>query len=699
MPNKTPILLIATLVALSSTAAQAQFVPPSTVPMPVFRPDTATIATGYQAVPDPSAGDITGAILRPTSPAETSGTASAALKRGLDAIGRDVTVSRSVRDSMPAGSLDRQILTWAIALSGAKGVPSREIAMAANELQGWPGLDALRGHSERALHEENPHPDQVIAAFASSDPTTPEGVIVLARALKQKGDTARAKSLVSRAWHTDTMNTNQENLFLREFDSILTVADHKRRMDMLLYRDRVSQAERFAAKGEASSLFRARAAIAQRAPNAGALLNAVDGSWHRDPSYLHARIRYLRQQDKYTEAAELLLTAPRDKAAIIEPDAWWNEQRIVARGVMDAGNPSLAYRIVSNHLAEGSVDRVDAEFHAGWYALRALNNPSAAHTHFQRIREISNRPLSTSRAYYWLGRTAEAGGPGNSREYYAAAAQHQTTFYGQLAAAKIGRNALSVAYPSPSQAERDRFASRQAATAIRRLQNAGHESRANLLYRALADQIDTPGELALLAHMAESRGDHTTALRVGKAAFYRGVDVAALAFPIGVIPPSANISSSGKALAYSIARQESEFNKAAVSPADARGLLQLLPGTAKGVAARHGLSYAPARLTEDAGYNATLGAHYLGEQISDFGGSYILTFIGYNAGPSRVPQWIARYGDPRGKSIEEVVDWIERIPFPETRNYVQRVMENYQVYKTRLGAQSDIVHDLRFGRT
>jgi soluble lytic murein transglycosylase len=230
------------------------------------------------------------------------------------------------------------------------------------------------------------------------------------------------------------------------------------------------------------------------------------------------------------------------------------------------------------------------------------------------------------------------------------------------------------------------------------LESAGHQSRANSLYRAMAEELTSPGELAILANMAESRGDHTLSLRVGKWAHWRGLDVAALAYPLGAIPTSANISASGKALAYSIARQESEFNKAAVSPADARGLLQLLPGTARGVAGRYGLSYSPARLVEDAGYNATLGAHYLGEQIRDFGGSYVMTFIAYNAGPRRVPQWIERYGDPRGKSIEEIVDWIERIPFPETRNYVQRVMENYQVYKARLGAPGDIEADLRFGR-
>ncbi|MBN9053570.1 MAG: lytic transglycosylase domain-containing protein, partial [Rhizobiales bacterium] len=288
--------------------------------------------------------------------------------------------------------------------------------------------------------------------------------------------------------------------------------------------------------------------------------------------------------------------------------------------------------------------------------------------------------------------------PGAAKDYFAKAANFPGTFYGQLAGARLGQTALNVAYPKPSAEERARFREREAVQAIARLQAAGHGWRAESLYRALAGELMSPGELALLAADAEKGGNHQLSLQIGKIAFGRGIDVAALAFPIGVIPDGANISGSGKALAYAIARQESAFNPAAVSAANAQGLLQLMPGTAEGVARRYGLAYSKERLTRDAAYNATLGAHYLGEQISEFGGSYVLTFIAYNAGPRRVPQWIARYGDPRGKPIDDVVDWIERIPFSETRGYVQRVMENYQVYKTRLGQKADIVHDLIAGR-
>ncbi len=234
--------------------------------------------------------------------------------------------------------------------------------------------------------------------------------------------------------------------------------------------------------------------------------------------------------------------------------------------------------------------------------------------------------------------------------------------------------------------------------AIKRLEQIGSESRADALYKALAEDLDSPGELAILSSMAERRGDHALALTVGKTAYGRGVNAPALAFPVGVIPESANISASGKALAYAIARQESAFNPRAKSPVGALGLLQVMPATAKGLAKNAGLPYSDTRLLNDTSYNALLGSQYLGQQISNFSGSYILTFAAYNAGPRRAKEWIDRFGDPRGQSIDKVVDWIELIPFTETRNYVQRVMENYQVYKMRLGAGFDIERDLTQGR-
>jgi soluble lytic murein transglycosylase len=644
------------------------------------------------SAPDPL---NTGSIPRGTAVAPLNSD----LKSGLDALSnKNPMQALAIRNGMGQGTLDRHILTWAIATSGQTGVPSGEIAAAARELAGWPGLGSLRANSERALYTENPPTDQVLAAFGNTQPETPEGSVILSRALVSRGASAQAAKLIRKIWRDEALDKSFEDKILAEFSALLTPADHKARMDYLLYRDRTAQAKRFGDLGRAQSLYKAWAAVNNRSANASALLANIDAQWRKDPAYLFMRIENLRRQDKYDDAASLLIQMPRDRAALVNGGAWWNEQRIVSRGLVDQGNFKSAYRVVDASAAESPQDVGEAEFHAGWYALRGLQNGAAASTHFRKILQVSNGPISQSRAWYWLGRAAEAGGPGKAAEFYAKAASYPSTFYGQLAAEKLGRRTLNVAYPSPTSDDRRIFQSREAVQAITRLEAAGHGWRAEALYRALAKQLDSPGEIAMLAARAERSGNHQLSLQVGKIAYGRGIDVAALAFPIGVIPDNANISGSGKALAYAIARQESAFNPAAVSSANARGLLQLLPKTAKAVAGRHGLAYSDAKLTQDAGYNATLGAHYLGEQIDAFGGSYILTFIAYNAGPNKVPEWISRYGDPRGKSIDDVVDWIERIPFPETRNYVQRVMENYQVYKARLGQKTDIEHDLIYGR-
>ncbi|WP_244487641.1 MULTISPECIES: lytic transglycosylase domain-containing protein [unclassified Aureimonas] len=611
----------------------------------------------------------------------------------------DVNKARAIREGMRRGTLDRQILTWAIALNGGRDVPAREIATAAAELEGWPGMKTLRANSERALYREQPAARDVVQAFAGTRPQTAEGAMALARAQIELGQAGEARRVIARVWREDKMDRAVESQILKTFGPMLTKADHKRRMDMLLYADRVSDAERLKTLANAERLFAARAAVVREDKSAAKLLAAVPAGQRSDPGFLFSQVEYLRKADKVEEAARILLQAPTDRDALVDAEAWWNERRIIARDLLDRRRYKDAYRVAAAHSAENPAEAAEAEFHAGWIALSFLGDTKTAARHFSKIAELSNRPLSQSRAYYWLGRTADKSGSGNAAQYYGRSAAYSTTYYGQLSASRLGKGQGSVAYPKPSSAERQRFESRAAVQAIRRLEDLGLESRANILYRALADELTSPGELALLAAQAERRGDHYLALKVGKQANQRGIDsAAALAFPIGVIPASANISASGKALAYAIARQESEFNPGARSPAGALGLLQLMPGTAKSVAQKAGMPFSLARLTTDPGYNAALGSRFLGEQIDNFAGSYILTFAAYNAGPRRAREWVERFGDPRGKSIEEVVDWVERIPFTETRNYVQRVMENYQVYKMRLGAGSNIQQDLVFGR-
>ena len=688
MPIRRSAALAWALAAFSPVAAFGQTGVLPYVPVPQSPPKAAIEKNfGTQATPASVA-------IRPDMSIAGS---TAKLKSGLEALeAGEIGEVRDIRDSLPERSLDRHILTWAIAVKGGGLTTSSDIA-AAHELPDWPGKDALRRQGERALYREKPDPAVVIRGFADTPPQTSEGVILLARSHIALGDRDAARAVLSPLWRTEKLAPRRELAIIKEFGELIPAADHRARMERMLYSDRINSAKRVAKLAGAESLADAWAAVIRGERNAGKLLEKVPAN-QRSAGWFFAKAKYLRRQEKFAEAAQVMLKAPTDGAALVDPDAWWIERRVLSREMVDLGDFKTAYKIAAAHSAEKPANVADAEFHAGWYAFRGLDDAKSGARHFARIAEVAEGPISLSRAYYWLGRAAEAGAPGDARAYFERASAYGTTFYGQLAAQRIGLDSIRVGYPHPSMADHEKFVARGPVRAIKRLEAAGHESLADMLYRALAAELSSPGELTLLAVMAENRGDHFLALKVDKIASSRGIDIGSLSHPMGAIPPSANISRSGKALAYAIARQESEFNIAAVSGAGARGLLQLLPGTAKEAAEKAGLNYSKARLTTDASYNATLGAAFLGEQLGRFDGSYVLTFIGYNAGPGRALDWIKRYGDPRGQDIDAVVDWIERIPFTETRSYVQRVMENYQVYKMRLSGKFDIVGDLVDGR-
>jgi soluble lytic murein transglycosylase len=688
----TRFVLAGVLAAFGPAAAFGQLGELPYAPIPKPRPQAA-IEKNF----GPGASKASVAI-RPDNVIGQGGLADTAkLESGLDALSDGaIREAREVRDSLPAQSLDRHILTWAIAVKGGGLAPASDIA-AAQALPEWPGTKALQRNSERALYRDMSDPRTIVEAFSKAPPQTSSGVIVLARSHIELGDREAARAVLSPFWRKEKLPPRDEAAIIREFGGIIPAADHRARMERMLYSDRVNSAKRVAALAGAQSLADAWAAVIRGNRDSGKLLEKVPAD-QRSAGWFFAKAKHLRRSEKFAEAAEVMLKAPTDGAALADPDAWWVERRVLSRELVDQGDMKTAYKIAAAHAAENPANVADAEFHAGWYAFRGLGDAKTGARHFSRIAEIAEGPISLSRAYYWLGRAAEAGASGDAKAYFERASTYGTTFYGQLAAQRIGRDSIRVGYPHPSMADHEKFVSREPVRAIKRLQSAGHESLADALYRALAEELTSPGELTLLAVMAENRGDHFLALKVGKIASSRGIDIGSLAHPMGAIPSSANISGSGKALAYAIARQESEFNVAAVSGAGARGLLQLLPGTAKEVAKKAGVTYSKARLTTDGGYNATLGAAFLGEQLNRFDGSYVLTFVGYNAGPGRALDWIKRYGDPRGQDIDAVVDWIESIPFTETRSYVQRVMENYQVYKMRLSGKFDIVGDLINGR-
>ena len=624
---------------------------------------------------------------------------SATFLAGISALsGRDSIEAIAHRDRLQPDSVEWKALTWAIAVSGQRAVPSSMIAETQKQLADWPGQSILRENLEAALLRENPSANLVITEMGADKPATADGAIVLARAALAAGDKGRATNVIRSFWFGERMDKADEDKIREEFGSLLTKDDHKRRMEFLLYKERYDDAERFAELAEAQSLYKAFVAVGKKTKSVDKLIEAVDPSWHKDASYLYLQIKRKRQIRDYSAAAKLLESAPRSTDERVEPGAWWVEARIVSRGLLDEGDAKRAYKLAAAHLAIEPADIVEAEFHAGWYALRGLGDAKAAERHFKALLDASPRAHDQARALYWLGQTALKRKDPSSTAYLRRAAHFPATFYGQLAAARLGEMVAPGAVYKVTDADRIAFAARPEIIAISLIEKAGEEARARRLYLALAASLEKPVDVQLLAEKALKDHGATLALAIGKTALRQGHDPGLAAFPLGAIPETADISGAGKALAYAIARQESAFNPRAVSPANAKGLLQLLPSTAKRVASRHKMAYAEEKLTEDPAFNATLGSHYLGEQIDTFGGSLIMTFAAYNAGPNRVEQWIKRYGDPRGRGVDAAIDWIERIPFTETRDYVQRVMENYQVYKILLDQKADIVADITAGR-
>lgn len=596
---------------------------------------------------------------------------------------------------------NRDIIDWLVAQSGSPDVTVTQITQVTQELPDWPNQALLRRRAEQALTRMKADPQTVINAFGGTAPGSDEGTLLLLRAYAEAGRTKDAAALLRPKWRKDSFSQSTEAAILKEFGSLLTAADHKARMDKFLYDNDAAEGVAMSKLlgGDYVHLAAARAAVIRGDKNAGALLNKVPARLRKDPGYIYSKVQYLRRGENYRDAAALMLTAPRDGASLVDPDAWWIERRVLSRELLDLGNPKLAYKLVAEHSAESSSNQADAEFHAGWYALRFLNDPATARRHFQAIQAVSSMPLSQSRAEYWLGRAAEAmGDRAEATAQYRLAAAYPTTFYGQLAAGKLGVKQLKLsAPPAANSAIQKRFNSRPMVQAAQRFAAAGYNDRSRAFYIRLSETLTNPAEMALLAQMAEKRGQHQLALQIGKKAYTRGLPVETLAFPTAAIPRSVKTTSIEKSIVYAIARQESAFNPGAVSHAGARGLLQLMPATAKVVAKASGLPYSLDRLTSDAGYNATLGAAHLAKLVDGFDGSYIMSFAAYNAGRSRVLNWVKQYGDPRDPNVD-AIDWIERIPFSETRNYVMRCMENLQVYRARLGEPALVINrDLNRG--
>ncbi|UGV29024.1 lytic transglycosylase domain-containing protein [Rhodopseudomonas boonkerdii] len=565
----------------------------------------------------------------------------------------------------------------------------------------WPSQTFLRRRAEAALWDDKRDDGAIQSYFDSEKPISAKGKFALAKSLLARGDRAGAERLIRDAWRTDPISGDTENMAIDMFGALITPGDHKARMDMLLYGSDGDAGLRSAKRlgGAQMALARARLAVNKKASNAKALLDAVPSELHNDPGYLFSRIQQLRRDERFSEAARLMSAVPKDISRLHNLDEWWIERRLLSRKLLDVGEPRAAYVVARDAaLPARDIYKTEQEFTAGWIALRFLKDPAAASQHFARIGVGSVNPTALARAGYWQGRAAEAAGRAQeARAAYTRAAEQSTSYYGQLARAKLGLPQLDI---SGSLAPRARGLERlEIVRAVQLLYALDEKDIAVPIFADVGENGDPEAALGL-SELASQNKDARGMLLVGKAALNRGLPFDHYAYPTVGIPSFRQIGPNvDPAVVYAIARQESAFNPAVVSPAQAYGLMQVTPSAAQYVAKRHGATYDLARLKNDSTYNVTLGAAELGGLLEDYRGSYIMTFAGYNAGRGSVRKWIERYGDPRDSNVD-AVDWVESIPFAETRNYVQRIMENLQVYRARFGGghKLQIDADLHRGR-
>jgi soluble lytic murein transglycosylase len=597
-------------------------------------------------------------------------------------------------------SAPRALTDWLAIRFGGAAVGFNRIADFVRDNPTWPVTSWLRRRAEEALLSERKPPALVRAYFATQRPLTASGKLALALAFKAEGLDRDAAALVREAWRDDTFGRDLESRILETFPRVLTQTDHRFRMERFLFKENWEAAQRAAAHAgkDYVLLAKARMAVVRKAGNAAKALDAVPLNLRGDTSFVFSRAQHLRRKDKPLEAAKVMAGVTRDADVLVDGDEWWTERRIIARKLLDEGDPKTAYLLALDHGAESPANRIEAEFHAGWVALRFLKQPDVAAVHFAEAAKSAATPISISRAAYWQGRAAEAGGQDEeARRHYERAAAQPITYYGQLASAKLGMQSLPLRIADGNPAGREAFEGLAAAQSIKLLHEVGLRDLTMPLYIDLAQRLTDPVQLNALGDLAVEQRDSRALLTVGKTAVQRGFPLDLHAFPTIGIPAFEPVGDRvEKAMVYAIARQESAFDPRAQSHAGARGLMQLMPATAKRTAKRFGVDFDLGRLLSDASYNAKIGAAHLGELMGDWKGSYILAFASYNAGGGNVKKWIDAYGDPRSPQVDPV-DWVERIPFSETRNYVQRVMENLQVYRNRLGERSVLLieNDLR----
>lgn len=566
----------------------------------------------------------------------------------------------------------------------------------------WGDRSTLTQKLEEALFTQGGSSGAIKSYFSRRTPQNGVGLAALASAHLAEGNTDEARRLAARTWRDTILPAALEPGFLARFGALLTPADHKWRLDKLLIEDirwksakeqRAQIVRRLIPLLPAAEQKKAKARLAVFLDSKGARKSIETLPADRTPDWglVFHRVQALRRADKIDEAAKLLLSAPTEEALTVAPDEWWVERRTNAYAALRKGNPKLAYALVREAGPLSANPLKDQAFMAGWLALRYLKDPKTAKRHFEVMNKAADGPLSRAKARYWLGRAEEAlGNKPAADEFYRQALADPDTFHALLARQKLepGRLAISMSPPQlPTAAQIKRFVNLDAAKAVMIAKSAGLDASIlrTLLVQIRLYHLKDEADMAMVAHLAETVGDTQSAVRAAKAAIARGHNLYYYAYPVHPFPAYKPLRKPPEtAMLLGLARQETEFNTLIVSGAGAKGLLQVMTVTAKHVCRDYKIKCDIGKLTSDPSYNTMLASAYVGDRMDEFSGSYVLTLAGYNAGPGRARQWIKEFGDPRDPKVDPI-DWIERIPFQETREYVGKVLANIQIYRARLG--------------
>ncbi|HEY1752407.1 MAG TPA: lytic transglycosylase domain-containing protein [Caulobacteraceae bacterium] len=604
---------------------------------------------------------------------------------------------RSQMDNL-SDPLARKIALWALIEVNPAGLSYAELEGARRDLAGWPGAVGRESATEKVLEGGGLGPKATIDWFAGADPITAEGAMALAGAYQATGQQPKAAAVIQRVWRSKPFDAAVQQQMLARFGAMLTADDHAAREDMLLYGAQGPAAHDLLAmlSPDQRALAEARMAVRDGSSNAQSLIAALPASLRDAPGLGYEQALRAEHRGDVTEALALIPRLPTALPDLEAQSRMWKLRKTLVIDALKAGDARAAYRAAADSGVDVGADGAEAEFYAGWLALTRFKDPKLADQHFAKLATIGSSPITVSRALYWRGRAAEAmDDPVNAQLFYSGAARYPTAFYGLLGAAKAGQAQIDIGKdPVITAADRVRFDDREPIRAARMLEEIGAKETFWNFTLGLASTLPNTEEAAELVDLTRGYDEQYLSMKIVREAAKHGLVLPERGYPLRT-PPSA-VDAPETAFVLGITRQESGFDPRVRSGAGATGMMQLMPATARSLARKYG--YGTGSL-EDADYNMQLGSSYLGQLVGQFSGSYVMAAAAYNAGPGRPGQWTSYCGDPRSSSTD-AADYIECIPFSETRDYVMRVLEGMQVYRARLAggvARLTLPADLKRG--